>query len=309
MLKNFITTYKLNYILSLCFLFTCTLAMGQLPYVSNGKIERLALTSKYIPSRPVDVWLPDNYDADTKYNVLYMQDGQMLFDSTITWNHQEWHIEETIQRLINGKNIPPTIVVAIHNIAKLRYAEYVPKNIVLPSNLVHLFTEKLNDTTDANKYLKFITKELKPYIDQHYSTKSDALHTFIAGSSMGGLMSMYAMCEYPKVFGGAICMSTHWPGGDPTNIKLANAMFHGFKTYLEDHLSKLKSNKFYFDYGSATLDSFYAPYQKQIDRLFKKENNRNIAYLSRYFERDAHDEKAWSMRFLIPCCWMMQAEE
>lgn len=283
--------------------------MGQLPYVSNGKIERLALNSKYIPRRPIEVWLPENYDADTKYNVLYMHDGQMLFDSTQTWNHQEWHIDETMQRLINGKNIPPTIVVAIHNIARLRYAEYVPKDIVLPSNLVHLFTAKLNDTTDANKYLKFITKELKPYIDQHYSTNTDAAHTFIAGSSMGGLISMYAMCEYPKVFGGAICMSTHWPGGDPKNTILANAMFHGFKTYLEDHLNKLKGNKFYFDYGSATLDSFYAPYQKQIDRLLKKDKYKNIAYTSRYFEGDAHDEKSWALRFLIPCCWMMKEEE
>ena len=64
----------------------------------------------------------------------------------------------------------------------------------------------------SDNYLKFLVTELKPFIDKKYSVYKDMNHTFIAGSSMGGLISMYAICEYPRVFGGAACMSTHWPG-------------------------------------------------------------------------------------------------
>ena len=64
----------------------------------------------------------------------------------------------------------------------------------------------------SDNYLKFLVKELKPFIDSSFSTLKDQQNTFIAGSSMGGLISMYAICEYPLVFGGAACLSTHWPG-------------------------------------------------------------------------------------------------
>jgi enterochelin esterase-like enzyme len=278
---------------------------AQIQMPSVGKIERLQISFTTIPQRPIDVWLPNNYNATTKYNVLYMQDGQMLFDTTHTWNHQEWKIDETMQELINAKKIPPTIVVAIHNIPRIRYAEYVPRNIVLPSNIVSLFIKKLNDSTNANEYLKFIVQKVKPMIDKKYNTFTDSKHTFIAGSSMGGLLSMYAVCEYPSVFGGAICMSTHWPGGDPKNIELSAAMFVAFKNYIQSHQKKITKNKFYFDYGTQTLDSFYAPYQQQIDILFTNKQKQG-KYFSKQFVGDAHNEMSWANRMHIPLEWMIR---
>ena len=71
--------------------------LAQMPKLSSGKIERMEkFPSDYVDPRNVDVWLPDNYDISKKYAVLYMHDGQMLFDSTITWNKQEWQVDETI---------------------------------------------------------------------------------------------------------------------------------------------------------------------------------------------------------------------
>jgi enterochelin esterase-like enzyme len=270
----------------------------QLQTPSYGTIERVSIPSQYTAQRPLDVWLPENYNTETAYNVLYMHDGQMLFDSANTWNHKEWSVDETIQRLINNKSIAPTIVVGIHHIDSLRYAEYLP-NIVqdLPKKMQEQLQKKINNKYNSDNYLKFITKELKPYIDAHYSTNKTAEHTFIAGSSMGGLISIYAISEYPSVFGGAICMSTHWPGGDPNDVDGSRILFGAFKKYISNHQKKLADKQLYFDHGTTTLDSFYAVYQKSIDRMFKQ--SKHPRYVSRVYKGDAHQENAWANRFDI----------
>ena len=81
----------------------------------------------------------------------------------------------------------------------------------LPRSDKDSIRNKVEYTVYSDAFLKFLVRELKPAIDKKYRTKSDTKNTFIGGSSMGGLISMYATCEYPDVFGGAICMSTHWP--------------------------------------------------------------------------------------------------
>ncbi len=87
----------------------------------------------------------------------------------------------------------------------------------------------------SDEYLKFLVKELKPFVDKNYSTYTDAPHTFMMGSSMGGLISMYAICEYPEVFGGAICMSTHWPG---IFVSENNPIPLAFQNYLKGQFAK-----------------------------------------------------------------------
>ena len=96
-------------------------------------------------------------------------------------------------------------------------------------------------TPSSDNYLKFIVEELKPFIDSTYSTLIDKENTFIAGSSMGGLISMYAVCEYPNVFGGAACLSTHWPG---TFEVENNPIPEIFYNYLTNNLPKPNQNKF-----------------------------------------------------------------
>ena len=98
------------------------------PKVLTGTIERLEnFSSRYVDARHVDVWLPDGYNTRQRYNVLYMHDGQMLFDPATTWNHQSWGVDATMGRLIEQGRIEPTIVVGIWNNGKLRHAEYFPE--------------------------------------------------------------------------------------------------------------------------------------------------------------------------------------
>jgi enterochelin esterase-like enzyme len=114
------------------------------------------------------------------------------------------------------------------------------------------------ESINSDSYLRFIVEEVKPYIDKTYPTISDRDNTFIAGSSMGGLISMYAICEYPEIFGGAACLSTHWPGIMPMDN---NPIPESFFSYMEQNLPDPQNHKLYFDYGTETLDAYYLPYQ------------------------------------------------
>jgi len=106
-------------------------SIAQTPTVSGGKIVHYEnFNSVFVDPRNIDVWLPDGYSQEKRYAVIYMHDGQMLFDSTHTWNHQEWCVDETLTKLLKEKKIKNCIVVAIWNIPEKRFAEYFPEKII-----------------------------------------------------------------------------------------------------------------------------------------------------------------------------------
>jgi enterochelin esterase-like enzyme len=297
-----------NLLLILFFLFSLMAKAQIIPKVTSGTIERIeAFKSEFIDNRMIDIWLPENYTSNKKYAVLYMQDGQMLFDPTTTWNKQAWEVEAVLTKLIQENKIKATIVVGVWNGGKVRHASYFPQKPYenLSKEEKELVTKKLQEkgrTTDAffpnsDNYLKFIVKELKPYIDKKYSVKTRKEDTFIAGSSMGGLISMYAICEYPEVFGGAICMSTHWPGSfESENNPIPNA----FLKYLEANLPNSTDHKIYFDCGDQTLDAMYPEIQKKVDAVMIKKGFSEKNWLTKYFPGKEHSEKSWNERLPIP---------
>jgi enterochelin esterase-like enzyme len=138
---------------------------------------------------------------------------------------------------------------------------------------------------------------LKPLIDKKYSVHRDKKHTFIAGSSMGGLISMYAICEYPNVFGGAACLSTHWPGIFTVEN---NPIPEAFYNYLKTNLPNPKNHRIYFDYGTATLDAMYEPLQLKVDEVMKAKGYNSLNWSTNKFEGEDHSEKAWQKRLHIP---------
>jgi len=280
--------------------------------VSGGAIDVYKnFPSEFVEARTVAVWLPENYSADKKYAVLYMHDGQMLFDSTITWNKQEWRIDETISTLINLQMIKDVIVVAIWNNGEKRYREYFPQKpfFMIDANernrLMKLARENNRLMPEegplSDAYLKFIVAELNPFIDSSYSVHTDMKNTIIAGSSMGGLISLYALCEYPAVFGGAICMSTHWPGIFTANESIPNAFFN----YLKSNLPDPSTHTLYFDLGTETLDSLYAPYQLQADAIMKEKKYTAENWLTKTFVGAEHTEIAWAERLVIPVMFLL----
>ncbi|MFD2513015.1 alpha/beta hydrolase [Pontibacter locisalis] len=304
-------------LLTLYLLLTCILtdiAFAQNPSVENGHIKRLVnFPSKFVAPRNVDVWLPSSYDPSKKYAVLYMHDGQMLFDSTLTWNKQEWGIDEVVGKLILENKIEDCIVVGIWNSGSSRHSDYFPQkpfealptayreNLAkLPSTVkeIALFASGVQ----SDDYLKFLVKELKPYIDSNFSTRPERENTFIAGSSMGGLISWYAMCEYPETFGGAACLSTHWVGIFSTQN---NPIPVAFMTYLKKNLPSPVTHKLYFDYGTETLDALYEPYQKQVDEIMKEKGYTSSSWVTKKFVGEDHSERAWRKRLAIPVTFLL----
>jgi predicted alpha/beta superfamily hydrolase len=278
---------------------------GQKPQVSTGSLGRItAFPSNYIAARNVDVWLPPHYNPKKQYPVLYMHDGQMLFDAATTWNKQEWGIDETAGRMILADSLPPFIVVGIWNNGKERHAEYFPQKAItmIDPNKTAPLMGLLNNQPLADLYLKFIVKELKPYIDSHYGTKPDQKDTYMAGSSMGGLISLYAICEYPSIFGSVACISTHWTGiFTNKDNPIPDAIFD----YLSNYLPDPKTHRIYFDHGDKTLDSLYAPYQAKADIILQKAGYSQKNWQTKVFKGADHSEIAWSNRLSIPLYFMM----
>lgn len=144
--------------------------------------------------------------------------------------------------------------------------------------------------------------ELKPYIDKHFPVKSDRDNTFIMGSSMGGLISIYALTEYPHIFAGAACLSTHWPGSFNQDD---NPIPDAFLSYLEQHLPQPGTHRIYFDYGTETLDAWYPPLQARVDKLMKQKGFTDHHWLTREFTGAAHTENAWAARLHIPLQFLL----
>lgn len=266
-------------------------------------IKHNNFSSEYVDSRNVEVWLPPGYSADnrTPYKVLYMHDGQNVFNNKNAYGNAKWGIEETLDSLITNEEVAPTIVVAIWNNGQKRFPEYMPQvpeeHINTPQAKAILkenfgVTELLSD-----KYLKFIVEELKPYIDSTYNTSTIKEDTVIMGSSMGGLISLYALSEYPDIFGAAGCLSTHWP------VPLIG------QTYIQSLASTLPDpmdHKIYFDYGTETLDAEYEPYQAIVDDIMRNKGYQHGEnWITRKFEGAAHNEESWKKRAHVPLVFLL----
>ncbi len=281
--------------------------------VSSGKIEHIEnFQSNYTSARNIDIWLPESYDGIKKFAVLYMHDGQMLFDSTATWNHQSWDVDDIAGRLIKVNKLQDFIVVGIWSVGAKRHTDFFPQkpfeNLSKTEKdsairqLQSLLNTKEVFQPNSDKYLKFMVAELKPLIDNKYVVYTDCKHTLIAGSSMGGLISMYAICEYPLVFGGAACLSTHWPGSFAiTNNPIPDA----FLNYLKSNLPSPENHRIYFDCGDQTLDALYPPIQKKADSIMHLKGFSDKNWLTKYFPGKNHTEKAWKERFDMPLLFLL----
>lgn len=294
------------------FSFGCGKKSNSLPEVASGKIVRVEnIQSKYISQKTVDVWLPDGYSNSEKYAVIYMNDGQMLFDSTVTWNKQEWQVDEVLSSLIKSNTIRKCIVVGVFSHAELRMAEYFPQvalNGLREPARGTIVKTMLGGQPLSDNYLKFLVTELKPLIDSTYSTIEGPDGTYIMGSGMGGLISLYALCNYPNVFGGVACMSTHWPMVGPGLLfqpKVIKDLSGAFRDYVAGKLPDLHNNKIYFDYGTGTPDTIYKPYQVKVDILMGLEGFKSSNWETKVFAGHSHEERSWAKRLNYPVKFLL----
>ena len=173
----------------------------------TGNIKRhRAFRSRILGNRrDVLVYLPPGYRrfSSRRYPVLYLHDGQNVFDAATSFAGVEWGVDETTQRLIQRKLIEPLIIVAVANIGEQRVHEYAPTpGVIEPKD-----HPKKRSRGLAHIYGQFLIEELKPFIDYKYRTNPDAEFTGLGGSSLGGLATLAIGIFYSEVFTRLIVMS------------------------------------------------------------------------------------------------------
>jgi len=227
-----------------------------------------SLKGKGIPARDLVVWLPPNYDTAKRkrYPVLYMHDGQNIFDPATSAFGNEWRIDETADSLIRSHTIEPIIVVGIYNTPK-RSNEYTPGKL-------------------GSAYMDFVVNTVKPLIDQTYRTKPGPKNTATGGSSAGGIIAFMLAWEHPQVFSKAICMS---PAFKIEDID-----------YVDDVLAyqgKKKSLFFYIDNGGIALENKLQPgVDKMLAALKAKGYKEGKDFYWEKAPKAPHSEAAWAKR-------------
>lgn len=224
--------------------------------------------ARKILSRDVIVLLPPGYDSllEKYYPVLYMQDGQNIFDPATSAFGADWRIDETSDSLIKANEIDEIIIVGIYNTYK-RGEEYSP-------------------TVNGYNYMQFIVEELKPFIDKTYKTMPDRNNTAVAGSSSGGLISFMMIWEYPDIFSKGACVSPA--------LKISNI---DYVSKVKNYSGLKKPINIYIDNGGVGIEE---KLQAGIDEMLLALKEKSYAEGNDLFWfKDAeaeHNEKAWSKR-------------
>lgn len=277
---------------------------NKIPEVSKGTLERFVeFESKFVSPRTMSVWLPAGYAPGDPCDVIYMHDGQMLFDAKTTWNGQEWQVDEIVGQLVGDSTLRRCIVVGIDNTDD-RLAEYFPSDarLSLPTDIRD--KAQVNEMY-GNDYLQFIVEEVKPFVENRYHPLTGREHTFMMGSSMGGLISLYALCEYPQVFGGVACLSSHLSFSHLGFGVESELWAEAFRDYVVAHLPEANSSLVYMDHGTEDFDAEYGPYQERIDSVFLAGGWDKQHYMSRVFEGHEHKEIFWAKRLEHPLLFLL----
>ncbi len=238
---------------------------GQVKYFRNVKGEG-------IKPRDVAVWLPPGYDEDTlkHYPVLFMQDGQNIFDPKTSSFGVDWQADETADSLIKNKIISPAIIVGIYNTSD-RSLEYTP-------------------TKKGMAYMKFVATKLKPFIDKTFRTLPGRNFTAVGGSSYGGTISFMLTWYYSDIFSKAACFS---PAFQTDKFDLT--------TIVKNYQGIKKEIKLYIDIGGVGLEQRLQPgIDEMINSLKGKRFKLNEDY---FFYQDStarHFEADWAKRFWRP---------
>lgn len=288
--------------------------LAQTGVIAGGRlIEYEAVASAHLGPRNVTVWLPPGYDAGVeRYPVLYMHDGQNLFDPARA-NFGEWGVDEHLVRLIETGQVRAPIVVGVWN-TLLRLREYVPADLIasLPTEVRGTLLPMYGGAPLSDAYLRFLVEELKPRIDAEYRTLPGRDDTATMGSSMGGLISLYAMMKHPDVFGAAGCLSTHWPlrlerlEGDALNT-WREAVVQAWSDVIRRGLPDPATHRLYMDRGDETLDQFYAFFQSRIDTVIRDAGWGPDRFKTLVFPTAEHNEKSWNSRLDVPLTFLLPA--
>ncbi|MFC5699941.1 alpha/beta hydrolase [Cohnella faecalis] len=253
---------------------------GNVKIINQFPVHSLGTT------RNIWIYLPPGYEeSDSRYPVLYMHDGQNLFDKATSYAG-EWGIDETMERLSADNEAFKMIVVGVENGPRRMY-DYTP------------YPNSDGLGGDGAKYVAFLTDELKPFIDKSFRTKPNSPDTYISGSSLGGYISVYAGLERPDIFGNVLAFSNVF--------QIGQKAFFGYIGQLD---RTLDSSRFYLDIGTIEDQQFsysVSDNRKVLEMLQAKgvSEDRLKLYIDPVGD---HNESAWNRRFPDALKWILERE-
>jgi pimeloyl-ACP methyl ester carboxylesterase len=256
--------------------------IGELVYWQN--VESQHLDHK----RHVGIWLPPGYDddSDTRYKVIYMHDGQNLFDPRLSFAGIDWGVDEAMMRGIEAGRFEPAIVVGVWN-SPDRSPEYSPWH-------------------GAPDYARFLIEELMPRVDAEFRTLAGPHNTSVMGSSMGGLLSYYLVKNHPNAFGACGCVSTHFALSESDFSLFGGDDIPYIVRDIEDGDTVPKGVRFSFDYGTETLDTTYEEDHKPVrEWLLGQGLVEGQDFQIRKYEGAAHSEAEWRARVEDQLEWIL----
>lgn len=241
--------------------------------------------SEFVPTdRTIIVFVPPGYDSDQarRYPVLYLHDGQNIFDKATAFG-DEWRADETALNLIESGAIEPMLIVGVYNAGEQRIDEYTPTRM-----------EKKKAGGRADHYGQMLVQELKPFIDERYRTLPSAANTALGGSSLGGLVTMHVGLKYPTAFGklAVLSPSVWWDN----RVILSEVAA----------LPSKHSQRIWLDAGTGEGKEVTSDTRMLRDALVSK--GWTLEDDLKYYEAEGagHDERSWAarmehvLRFLFP---------
>ena len=230
------------------------------------------------------MYLPPGYeeDGERRYPVLYMHDGQNIFDAATSFIGVEWGVDETLERMIGQGQVEPLIVVGIYNTDEREF-EYTPTQ-----------DARSGKGGGASRYADFIVDELKPYIDATYRTLPEREHTGVMGSSLGGIASLYIAWTHPDVFSRVGAMSTAYWWSNSQILTMLEGLTPppGVMVWLDMGTAEDKS-----DTNGDDVPDIIEQHRRARNILMEK--GLAIPRRLRYIEDEGavHNERAWAARF------------
>ena len=284
------------------------------PAESGRTVDVASLEAEGLPQQRVTIWLPPEYDSQPKkhFSVLYMWDGQNLFDPAQTHYGKAWMVQEVLNGMVARGEAEPHIVVGIWSPpGKDRYRIYVPQFAAgARGELAKDVAGMAGGPIASQLQLDWVADTLVPRIDSEYRTRAGADGRTIAGASMGGVMSCYAIIERPDIFGHSGCVSAHLALASPDLAPAHRDQIAGlWDGYLDAKLGKPDGRRVWMDHGTQKLDSYYAPWQVMVAHdLSERGWQEGEDYTARVYEGAEHDEIFWNARMAEMLRWLWRED-
>ena len=280
--------------------------------LSIGSIEEIYLKSG-TNERRIQIYYPYSKNVNNQTKFIIMNDGEELFSENDSWNGKAWNIDQTFKDLKTQKENLNLVIIAIDSAKRIngnildetrRYAEYFPKESIkyIDENLKRSIYSNFIDSQKFN-YQDFVINKVIPSIEKKFDTKLNRDNLGIIGASMGGLSALNMSIENPEIFGFVGCISTHWVGIKiseylilPFRMKISGdeSTTKAIQKYIKNNVSKLSSQKLYFDHGTVGLDSLYENPQNEINKILL---GSEINFIYEVHPNHDHEPKFFGQRF------------